>query len=75
MGCPSTRESISLACDAAEAGADFAMVLPSGHYAGQLKANREALVQFFVDVARGSPIPVVLYNFRGLVRGLIWMKG
>ncbi|CAK7201148.1 hypothetical protein SEUCBS139899_003850 [Sporothrix eucalyptigena] len=71
VGAPSTRETIQLACDAADAGADFAMVLPSGYYAGQLQAkNAKPLRQFFVDVAAASPIPVVLYNFPGVSAGI-----
>lgn len=71
VGAPSTRETIQLAHDAADAGADFAMVLPSGYYAGQLQANGgRALRTFFVDVAAASPLPVVLYNFPAVSGGI-----
>ncbi|CAK7225628.1 hypothetical protein SCUCBS95973_005930 [Sporothrix curviconia] len=71
VGAPSTRETIQLACDAADAGADFAMVLPSGYYAGQLQAkNSQPLRQFFIDVAHASPLPVILYNFPGVSAGI-----
>jgi dihydrodipicolinate synthase/N-acetylneuraminate lyase len=56
----STKGSIQLSKEAAEAGADFAIVIPSGYYAGAL--GREALKQYFIDVAEASPIPVMVYN-------------
>ncbi|CAK7242841.1 MAG: hypothetical protein STHCBS139747_004344 [Sporothrix thermara] len=71
VGAPSTRETIQLTRDAASAGADFAMVLPSGYYAGQLQAkDSRPLRQFFIDVARESALPIVLYNFPGVSAGI-----
>jgi 4-hydroxy-2-oxoglutarate aldolase len=71
VGAYSTRETIQFAKDAEEAGADFAMVIPPGYYAGQLAQNNMAAVrQFFVDVAHASPLPVILYNFPGVSGGL-----
>lgn len=71
VGAPSTRETIGFACEAAEAGADYAMVLPPGYYAGQLVAKGgEALKGYIVDVAERSPLPVVLYNFPGVSAGI-----
>jgi L-threo-3-deoxy-hexylosonate aldolase len=69
VGAPSTRETIQLAHDAKAAGADYAMVLPSGYYAGQL-SNRTALTKYFVDVAEASPLPIVLYNFPAVSGGI-----
>jgi len=59
-GVGSTKGTIQLSKEAAAAGADFAIVIPSGYYAGAL--GREALKQYFVDVAEASPIPVMIYN-------------
>lgn len=72
VGATSTRETIKLACDAKEAGADYAMVLAPGYYGGQLSgpAGRHALKSFFVDVAEASPLPVVLYNFPAVSGGI-----
>lgn len=71
VGASSTRETVSLAHDAASAGADYAMVIPPGYYAGQLQKNDSvAIKQFFVDVAEASPIPVVMYNFPGVSSGI-----
>jgi hypothetical protein len=59
-GAGSTRETIRLTKDAAEAGADYAIVIPSGYYAGSF--DRKAIKGFFQNVAEASPIPVMLYN-------------
>lgn len=61
-GTGSTRESIVLCKEAAEAGADFVIVIASGYFAGVLAGNKKALKAFFSEVAEHSPIPVVLYN-------------
>lgn len=61
-GVGSTRESISLSKQAAAAGADYAIVITSGYYAGALAGNTAALKAFFTDIADASPIPVMIYN-------------
>ncbi|KAG0655503.1 hypothetical protein C6P46_000849 [Rhodotorula mucilaginosa] len=48
----STRETIELTRQAAECGADFAMVITPGYFAGAL--TRAAIKQFFTDVAEAS---------------------
>ena len=58
VGTSSTRESIQLAHEAAEAGADFVMVIPPGYYSGALKANMAAIKNFFIDIAEASPVPL-----------------
>lgn len=58
VGCASTRETISVAQASAEAGADAVMVVAPSYYSGFLISNGEALVQFFLDVADASPVPV-----------------
>lgn len=70
VGGNSTRETIQLARDAAAAGADFALVIAPGYWAGYLKGNPAAVKRFFVDVAAGSPIPVVIYNFPPVTAGI-----
>ncbi|KAK4046205.1 hypothetical protein OIV83_006237 [Microbotryomycetes sp. JL201] len=64
----STRETIELTKDAAEAGADSAMVITPGYFAGAL--SPKALKTFFVDVAKASPIPVIIYNYPGASSGI-----
>ena len=50
----------SFVSQAAERGADFAMVITPGYFAGAL--HKEALKTFFVDVAEASPIPVRFHS-------------
>lgn len=61
-GAGSTRETIELTNEAASAGADYAIVIVSGYFAGALGGNKQALKAFFVEVAEKSPIPVIIYN-------------
>ncbi|GAA5987215.1 hypothetical protein JCM10908_001862 [Rhodotorula pacifica] len=64
----STRETIQLTQHAAECGADFAMVITPGYFAGAL--TRAAIKQFFIDVAEASPIPILVYNYPGASAGI-----
>lgn len=69
-GAGSTRETIELTSDAAAAGADYAIVIASGYFAGVLANNRLALKAFWVEVAEKSPIPVMIYNYPGASGGI-----
>jgi 4-hydroxy-2-oxoglutarate aldolase len=59
-GCESTRQTIALSRQAADAGADAVLVLTPHYYDGQMTAK--ALVHHFRTVADASPVPVLLYN-------------
>jgi len=59
-GCESTRQTIELTSQAADAGADAALVLTPHYYGGQM--TPEALRHHFETVADQAPVPVVLYN-------------
>ncbi|KAJ7111535.1 dihydrodipicolinate synthetase [Mycena crocata] len=69
-GAASTRETIQLTADAAKAGADYAIVITGGYFAGALVGNPGALKAFFTEVAEKSPIPVVIYNYPGASGGI-----
>ncbi|KAJ3550998.1 hypothetical protein NMY22_g78 [Coprinellus aureogranulatus] len=69
-GVGSTRETILLTKEAAEAGADYAIVICSGYFAGVLADNRKALKDFWSEVAEKSPIPVMIYNYPGAAGGI-----
>ncbi|KAI7759586.1 hypothetical protein LZL87_013834 [Fusarium oxysporum] len=58
VGATSTRETISLAKEAAAAGAEFVLVIAPSYYASELKANPNSIKTFFIDVAFESPLPV-----------------
>ncbi|TVY81070.1 L-threo-3-deoxy-hexylosonate aldolase [Lachnellula suecica] len=63
VGGSSTRETILLARAAAEAGADAGLVILPAYYAAALNADQEQVIQYYVDICEGSPIPLFLYNF------------
>ncbi|OAG12762.1 dihydrodipicolinate synthetase [Paraphaeosphaeria sporulosa] len=65
-GC--TRDVVAEARLAAEADADFALVLVPSYF--HLAMNEDAIVSFFQELADASPIPVLIYNFPGVVAGL-----
>jgi 4-hydroxy-2-oxoglutarate aldolase len=59
-GCESTRATISLTRQAADVGADVALLITPHFYDGKMTPS--ALVHHFHAVADASPIPTVLYN-------------
>lgn len=67
-GALSTRESLALCHLAADSGADIALVIPPGHFRGQMSSA--ALVTHYQAVADASPLPVFLYNMPGNTAGI-----
>ncbi|CAK7246372.1 MAG: hypothetical protein STHCBS139747_008002 [Sporothrix thermara] len=67
-GAQSVRETVDLCTEAASAGATHALILPPGYYASLLGGDQ--LSEFFVDVARRSPIPILIYNFPAAANGI-----
>ncbi|KAJ5753071.1 dihydrodipicolinate synthase [Penicillium odoratum] len=63
VGGLSTRETIQLSQAAAEAGADAGMVILPAYYAASLNTDSEQVIQYYIDICAGSPIPLLLYNF------------
>jgi 4-hydroxy-2-oxoglutarate aldolase len=59
-GCESTRQTIALTRQAAEAGADAALLVTPHYFDSKMTPG--GLVRHYEAVADGSPIPVVLYN-------------
>jgi len=70
VGCAaqSVRETVEFCQDAYKAGGDYALVLPASYYKAAYKP--ENFVEFFQDVADGSPIPIIVYNYPGAVAGV-----
>jgi L-threo-3-deoxy-hexylosonate aldolase len=58
----STRETVVLCEEVAAAGADAVIVITPGYFAGVLANHRRALKEFYGEVARKSPVPVLIYN-------------
>ncbi|KAI9371885.1 hypothetical protein BJX61DRAFT_481721 [Aspergillus egyptiacus] len=65
----SIRGTINLCKDSAEAGAEYALIVPPSYYR-YATGNDETLYEYFTAVADGSPIPLVLYNYPGAVAGI-----
>ena len=64
----SLRETVELCRESWEAGATHALVLPPGYYASII--SKDAIVNFFHEVASQSPIPILIYNFPGAANGV-----
>ncbi|CEH15328.1 4-HYDROXY-2-OXOGLUTARATE ALDOLASE, MITOCHONDRIAL-RELATED [Ceraceosorus bombacis] len=69
-GTGSLYETKQLCKDAAAAGADAAIVLTPGFFAGAIAKDRTALKEYFHDIASASPIPVMVYNFPAVTAGI-----
>ena len=67
-GAQSTRETIQLCRDAADAGGDYVLILPPSYFASSY--SRSAISEHFQTVADESPIPVLIYNYPAAAGGL-----
>ena len=65
-GC--TRDAIRQTKEAKEAGANYYLALVPSYF--HFAMNQDAIVAYFQELADASPIPLVLYNFPGVVAGL-----
>lgn len=59
-GCESTRETVAMTEEAAERGAQAAMVVTPHYYKGRM--SHKALVEHYTALADGASIPIILYN-------------
>lgn len=66
-GAQSTRETIKLCKDAAEAGAKYALVLTPSTWPNAM--TTENIIRFHTTVADNSPIPCMIYNFPTVTAG------
>ncbi|KAG5297955.1 dihydrodipicolinate synthetase [Histoplasma ohiense] len=68
VGAHSTRQVLEHIRDAADAGANYVLVLPPAYFG---KATTPSVVKsFFTDIATNSPLPVLIYNFPGVCNGV-----
>ncbi|KAK2767701.1 hypothetical protein FQN54_003859 [Arachnomyces sp. PD_36] len=65
-GC--TRAVIEETAEAGKAGADYALVLIPSFF--HFAMDSSAIIDFFQKLADESPIPILIYNFPGVVAGL-----
>src|SRR5579863_2760903 len=64
----SMRATIALCRQAAQAGANFALILPPFYFKGRM--DNRALLAHYRAVADDSPLPVVIYNMPASAAGL-----
>lgn len=64
----SVRGTVELSKLAAEAGADYTLLLPPSYYRAQI--DEESIINYFTQVADASPLPVIIYNYPGAVSGI-----
>ncbi|KAL0957064.1 hypothetical protein HGRIS_003163 [Hohenbuehelia grisea] len=67
-GTQSTRETMKLNVDAAEAGASYALIFPPSTWRSRM--DNEAIIRFYREVADASPIPIMIYNNPGITAGI-----
>jgi len=68
VGGHSTRQVLEFVSDAADAGANYVLVLPPAYFG---KATTGPVVEsFYAEVAQKSPLPVLVYNFPGVCNGV-----
>ncbi|KAF4549721.1 4-hydroxy-2-oxoglutarate aldolase-like protein 3 [Elsinoe fawcettii] len=64
----STAQVLEFLSDAADAKADFALLLPPAYF--RAATTPQVIEDFYLDIAAKSPLPIVLYNFPGVCNGV-----
>jgi L-threo-3-deoxy-hexylosonate aldolase len=64
----SVRGTIELCQQAANSGADYALLLPPSYFRALM--DEQAIHDYFTAVADASPLPLILYNYPGAVAGI-----
>lgn len=64
----SVRETVQIIEQAAEAGAEYALVLPPSYFVAPAGNRAEIIASFYQKVADRSPIPVIIYNYPGVTQ-------
>jgi 4-hydroxy-2-oxoglutarate aldolase len=67
-GAQSTRQTVAYCQQAAEQGADFALILPPAYYPGRM--DERALSAHYRAVADASALPVLIYNMPASAAGI-----
>ncbi|KAM5381611.1 hypothetical protein ACJA88_004686 [Fusarium oxysporum] len=68
VGGHSTKQVLEFINDAADAGADYVLLLPPAYFGKQ--TTPEVIDNFFDDVAKNSQLPIVIYNFPVVCNGI-----
>ena len=64
----SVRGTIAAIKEAESAGGEYALILPPSYFRGLM--DDEAVYNYFMEIADGSPLPIILYNYPGAVAGI-----
>ncbi|KAF3939359.1 hypothetical protein ABW19_dt0206557 [Dactylella cylindrospora] len=64
----SIRGTIELCKHSKESGGDYVLLIPPSYY--RYAMDERAITEYFMSVADGSPLPLVLYNYPGAVAGI-----
>ncbi|KAI3075480.1 hypothetical protein CBS147353_5204 [Aspergillus niger] len=64
----STNESLRLAEDAREAGADFGLLLPPSYWPKAV--TKDVILDFYTEVADSNLLPIVIYSFPAVCNGV-----
>lgn len=68
VGGHSTKQVLEFIADAADAGANYVLLLPPAYFGKQ--TTPAVIDNFFDDVTRQSPLPIVIYNFPAVCNGI-----
>ncbi|KAJ4187421.1 hypothetical protein NW767_012338 [Fusarium falciforme] len=68
VGGHSTKQVLEFISDAADAGANYVLLLPPAYFGKQ--TTPEVINNFFDDVAKESKLPIVIYNFPAVCNGI-----
>lgn len=68
VGGHSTKQVLEFIGDAAEAKANYVLVLPCAYFGKQ--TTPAVVKRFYDEVAEKSPLPIVIYNFPGVCNGI-----
>ncbi|PSR78431.1 hypothetical protein BD289DRAFT_376687 [Coniella lustricola] len=64
----SVKGTIELCKISQQAGGDYVLLLPPSYFRGLM--DEDAVYNYFIAVADGSPLPIILYNYPGAVAGI-----
>ncbi|KAI9838031.1 MAG: hypothetical protein M1819_006185 [Sarea resinae] len=64
----SVRGTLELIREAEAAGGEYTLLVPPSYFRGLI--SEDALYDYYIGVADGSPLPIILYNYPGAVAGI-----
>ncbi|KAJ5621143.1 hypothetical protein N7510_005127 [Penicillium lagena] len=68
VGGHSTKQVLEFITDAADAGANYVLLLPPAYFGKQTTPT--VINSFFDDIAKASSLPIIIYNFPAVCNGI-----